>query len=285
MKNMDKYQDQIERAITMFYMRVLNRFPVIKDYENKIVRSYIDLLTKQRERHWRERALPDFIIIGGMKCGTSSLFKYLGQHPQLYSSNYKELRYFSHDEYYFQGEKWYRTKFPKSETVPEDALVFEASPDYLHYSKAPMRMVNLLPDIKLIALLRNPTERAISHYFHDLKKGRRQDETWKVLQDEKSLYMRRGRYKDQLGLYYKSFKPENILIINSERLFEDTAETLKKIYQFLEIDPNHQISDLSPKQVGYNREPVDAAVYDYLNDYYRPFNQELYELIGEDFEW
>ena len=93
-------------------MHVVTQFPAVKKAENRLVQSYIDVLTKKREKQWQERALPGFIVIGGMKCGTSSLFKYLNQHPQLFSSNYKEIRYFSHDEYYSKGEKWYRSQFP-----------------------------------------------------------------------------------------------------------------------------------------------------------------------------
>ena len=89
MTNMDKYLSQIERAITVSYMHVVTQFPAVKKAENRLVQSYIDVLTKKREEQWQDRALPDFIIIGGMKCGTSSLFKYLSQHPQLFSSNYK----------------------------------------------------------------------------------------------------------------------------------------------------------------------------------------------------
>ena len=69
---MNKYRSQIERAVAKSYTQVLSRFPAVKKAENKVVQAYIDLLTKKRERQWRERALPDFIIIGGMKCGTSS---------------------------------------------------------------------------------------------------------------------------------------------------------------------------------------------------------------------
>jgi len=87
MTNMGKYRSQIERAVTMSYMHVLSRFPAVKKAENRVMQAYIDLVTKKREKRWRERALPDFIIIGGMKCGTSSLFNYLGQHPQLFGSS------------------------------------------------------------------------------------------------------------------------------------------------------------------------------------------------------
>ncbi len=285
MVNMDNFRGRIEKAVTMSYMRVLTRFPAVKSFEEKLVQSYVGLLTRQREKRWQERALPDFIVIGGMKCGTSSLFKYLNQHPQLFSSNYKEVRYFSHDEYYSRGEKWYRIHFPLAKDIPENSLVFEASPDYLFYEEAPERMAKLLPGVKLIALLRNPTERAISHYFHDLKKGRKQGEIFNAVTDDREIYKDKGMYKKQLERYYELFPPDNILIINSEKFFEDPVKTLKETCLFLGVDPDFKIGDLSPQQVGFNRQPVDAAVYDYLDDYYKPFNQALFDFIGKKFEW
>ena len=269
----------------MSYTHVLARFPAVKKAENRLLQAYIDLLTKNREKRWQERALPDFIIIGGMKCGTSSLYNYLSQHPYLFKSIYKELRYFSHTEYYSKGEKWYRSHFPIKKKMPANSLTFEASVDYLSSSEAPERLKNLLPNIKVIALLRNPTERAISHYFHSIKKGWKQGKIFDAMKVEGTTFRQKGLYKEQLERYYKLFPSENILVIGSEKFFENPTETLKEVYLFLGVDPNIEISDLSPKQVGFNREPVDAAVDDYLNDYYKPFNQELFDYIGRDFEW
>ena len=285
MTNMGKYRNQIERAVAMSYTHVLARFPAVKNAENRLLQAYIDFLTKKREKRWQERALPDFIIIGGMKCGTSSLYTYLSQHPYIFKSNYKELRYFSHDKYYSKGEKWYRSHFPIKKKMPDGSLTFEASVDYLSSSDAPERLKNLLPNIKVIALLRNPTERAISHYFHSIKKGWRQGKILNTMKAEGTTFKLKGMYKEQLERYYKLFPSDNILVISSERFFEDPAETLKEVYLFLGVDPDIEISDLSPKQVGFNKEPVDAAVYEYLNNYYKPFNQELFDYIGRDFEW
>lgn len=280
-----KFRSRIEQAITGSYMRAMNRFPAIRGLEDRLIQSYIDVLTSQRQKRWQERALPDFLIIGGMKCGTSSLYNYLNQHPRLFRSNYKEIRYFSHDEFYERGESWYRAHFPKAKKLPPGSLVFEASPDYLFRPKAAQRMASLLPDIKLIALLRNPTERAISHYFHDVKKARKPGDVLSAIQHERTKYRPKGMYKNQLEKYYNQFDADNILIINSEEFFEDPSRTLKQVYKFLGVDADVEIGDLSPKQVGFNREPVDAAVYDYLNDYYKPHNEALFRLIGKEFDW
>ena len=92
-------------------------------------------------------------------------------------------------------------------------------------------------------------------------------------------------YRQQLERYYKLFPSDNVLIINSEKFFENPDKTLKEVCLFLDVDPDFKIADLSPQQVGFNREPVDAAVYDYLDDYYKTFNQDLFDFIGRDFGW
>lgn len=285
MTKLARYRNQIERAVTLSYMHALSRFPAIKQAENRLVKTYIQLLTKRREKGWQERALPGLIIIGGMKCGTSSLFNYLNQHPQLFGSKYKEVGYFCRDEFYSQGEKWYRTHFPRVEDMPDGSLAFDATPDYLLYPEAPGRIAELLPDVKLIALLRNPTERAISHYFHNIKKGREKEEILDAMKFEQAVYKRRSIYKEQIERYYKLFDANNIKIIQSEEFFENPTKTLRDIFLFLGVDQSVEISDLSPRQVGFNREAVRGEVHEYLDDYFEPFNRELFDYIGKEFQW
>jgi hypothetical protein len=266
-------------------MHILSRFPVVKKAENRLIESYIHLLTKRRKKGWQERALPGLIIIGGMKCGTSSLFNYLNQHPQLFGSKYKEVSYFCRDAFYSQGEQWYRAHFPRIEDMPDGSVAFDATPDYLLYPEAPRRISRLLPDVKLIALFRNPTERAISHYFHNIKKGREKEEILDAMKFEHAVYKRRSMYKEQIERYYKLFASDQIMIIQSEEFFKNPTKTLRDIYLFLGVDHHVEISDLSPRQIGFNREAVRGEVYEYLNDYFEPFNQELFEYIGKEFQW
>jgi hypothetical protein len=168
--------------------------------------------------------------------------------------------------------------------LPHGSLVFEASPDYLLYPKVPIRIASLLPNVKLIALLRNPTERAISHYFHDIKMGRKRPEILDAMKLD-GEFKQRGMYKEQIERYRCLFSPDNIMIISSEELFENPTGTLKDICLFLGVEPGVEISDLAPRQVGFNKEPIRADVYDYLNDYFRVPNQQLFEYIGKDFKW
>ncbi|MFN8451844.1 MAG: sulfotransferase [Anaerolineae bacterium] len=111
------------------------------------------------------RLEPQFAIIGGQKCGTTSLYAYLLQHPRVVSL-FKEVHFF--DNNYYKGRRWYRAQFPLAGAPSEDALItFDASPYYLFHPAAPQRVAALYPDMKLIALLRNPVDRAYSHYSHN----------------------------------------------------------------------------------------------------------------------
>ena len=267
------------------------------------------LSTQYRQATWRERALPDFIIIGAQKSGTSSLFFYLSQHPLLIPSDVKEVHFFdggriSGVDQYENGLTSYYAHFPLRSSMANGQQTFEASPSYIFHPLVPERIYKLIPKIKLIALLRNPTDRAISHYLHEKRKGREplpileafeQEETrlkpiWENgnFRDRKFTtysYKSRGLYKCQMERYLKYFAKEQILIIPSERFFADPLQYLQKTFDFLGVDSNYKVLDLQPKNIANNRIKVDQTVYDYLNGFFRPYNEALYELLGEDFGW
>ena len=121
------------------------------------------------------RGLPDFVIIGAMKSGTTSLYDFVVRHPAITPASRKEVQYFSfwHD----LGKLWYRSNFPTDlsrrrfyKKTGQNLLSGEASPDYLFHPEVPGRMKELLPDVKLIVILRNPVDRAYSHYHHRLSR-------------------------------------------------------------------------------------------------------------------
>lgn len=112
-----------------------------------------------------------------MKCGTTSLFYYLAQHPQLIPSATKEVHFFDgrvslENDTWALGLPWYRAHFPLKISMGDGKKAFEASPSYLFHPWAPERIHATLPNVKLIALLRNPAKRAVSHYLHERRKGR-----------------------------------------------------------------------------------------------------------------
>ncbi len=255
------------------------------------------------------RLLPDFIIIGAQKSGTTSLFHYLARHPQVKPSFTKEVHFFDGGknpdvDTFAKGSPWYRAHFPLNTGKSRGFTTGEASPLYILNPLAPQRISELVPEVKLIALLRNPVDRAISHYFHEKRKGREQlpileafDAEEKRVQhvlrqgDYKHLnfihhtYLKRGLYAEQLERYIKLFDRRQLLIIKSENFFNDPGRNLMQICQFVGIDYSFDFPDLSPRNTGNNKKPIDPEVRSYLDDYYRDQNQRLYTLLDRDLGW
>lgn len=267
------------------------------------------LYWQYRRATWHRRALPDFIVIGAMKSGTSSLAFYLSQHPQLYRSSKKEVHFFDGGknpdiDIFEKGQAWYRAYFPLRNKISADSKTFEASPLYIFNPLAPKRIFDLVPKTKIIAVLRNPTERAISHYFHESRKNREPLSIYEALQEEENRlepvikrkdyknrifidysYKHRGLYKEQIKRYLNYFSWKQILIISSEELFSEPDSTLRRVFDFLEVDTEFKIKDLRARNVASNKSEVDPNVNEYLNNYFRPHNQALYKLIGKNYNW
>jgi hypothetical protein len=258
---------------------------------------------------WEQRALPDFIVIGLQKSGTSSLFFYLAQHPQLVGSCIKEVHFFDGGikpgiDNFAKGEAWYRAHFPLRKDLSATQKTFEASPFYLFNPLAPSRIANLLPNVKIIALLRNPVDRAISQYFQEKRRKREPLEITEALEQEETRlkqviergdynsatfiyhsYKSRGLYKQQIERYFKYFPRQQLLLIKSEDLFKDTNNILRQVFEFIGVASDFAIDNLTPRNVAKTRSPVSSEVSAYLKSYFLPHNQALYELVGRDFGW
>ncbi len=251
----------------------------------------------------RFRRLPDFIIVGTQRGGTSSLYSYLSQHPQIQRASRKEIHFF--DRFYPQGEAWYRRQFPYS---GGGKISGEATPFYLAHPHAAARIRQMAPHARLIALLRNPVERAISHYYLNIKHGfetlpieeameqeeeRLAGEMEQMLADERYYsmkyrwlsYKQRGVYVDQIRGFHQHFDLAQLLILRSEDLFVDTAGVLKQVFSFLDVDPVWAPPSLADKNPGHSKDQVPDAVWQSLREYFRPHNQRLYEYLGRDFQW
>jgi hypothetical protein len=263
--------------------------------------------------HWRlataqVRTLPDFIIIGAQKCGTSFLYRLLVQHPCVKPAFAKEVHYF--DLNFREGDSWYRSYFPLQMRNGRKYITGEASPYYLFHPHVPRRASAVVPDAKLIVLLRNPADRAYSHYQHQVKRvtaGARETLTFeeaieaeerilsgevsKMLQNEdyKSFshrsrsYLSRGIYIDQLLLWSSFFHRKQMLILKSEDLFKDTTNTLEGVLDFLEIPPWAPETYSIPNKREYTG--MSPLIRQRLDEYYKPHNQRLYEYLGVDLGW
>jgi Sulfotransferase domain len=254
------------------------------------------------------RTLPDFIIIGAQKCGTTFLYRLLVQHPHVKPAFAKEVHYF--DLNFRKGDNWYRSYFPLQMRISRKYITGEASPYYLFHPRAAKRASMVVPDAKLIILLRNPVDRAYSHYQHQVKRvpGKAREtlafeeaieaearilpaEVSKMLQDEyyqspghrTRSYLSRGRYIDQLLVWSSYFPRRRMLVLKSEDLFDDTTNALERVLDFIEIPRWTPEAYSIPNKREYTG--VDPSVRQRLEEYYEPYNQRLYEYLGVDFGW
>lgn len=186
-------------------------------------------------RRASEGALPTFVIIGAMKCGTTSLHYYLGMHPEIGMSAEKELAYFVTEWNWKRGERWYRRQFD-----PAKAIRGEASPQYACYPSndgVPERMHGLLPDARLIYLVRDPVQRIVSHYCHDVARGFEDRPFTEAVLGDNGKYLDRTRYYFQIEQYLPYYDREDILVVDQQDLREDRRETLRRVFDFVGADP------------------------------------------------
>ncbi len=267
------------------------------------------------------RLLPDFLIIGGQRCGTSSLYYYLTEHPSIVPAFTKEPHFF--DEHFAKGPAWYRTQFPTAlqrryvkSVSGKDLLTGEGTPYYMLYPHAPRRAFEVVPHVKLIALLRNPVDRAFSQYWIEKQAG---FETWsfedaingeqerlageleRMLQDENYYshrfrhfsYLTRGIYVDQLQNWMCYYPREQVLVLKSEDLYSDPAAVVRQALEFLGVtvgELNKEFKNYRrPSKKGYRNKVVppklDPAMKNYLVEYFKPHNARLYDFLGADFGW
>jgi hypothetical protein len=247
------------------------------------------------------RALPDFLIIGAQKGGTSSLYAALASHPKITSAPKKELHFFDH---HHRSLLPYRANFPLNrEGRP---LSGEATPYYLFHPLVPERIRAAVPGAKLIVLLRDPVERAYSQHTHETKLGfeklpfeeavraeevrlageqerMRRDPAYDSYSHRHHSYLARGIYVDQLLAWRRFFPEEQMLILGTEHLFSDPSATLARVLDFLEL--KEADLTLPERNRGSYAAPLEPEIRERLRDYFRPHNERLYGYLGRDFDW
>jgi len=256
------------------------------------------------------RLRPDFIIIGGQRCGTTFLYNCLSGHPSVRGAFRKEVHFF--DKNFRRGFGWYRAHFPTAAARRVHSLTGgrlvtgEGSPFYLFHPHAAERISRLLPDVRLIALLRNPVDRAYSHYHHEVRLGYETLTFEEALRAEEARtggaaerlgedeggdsfalqhysYAARGLYAAQLARWLRLFPRERLLFLRSEDLYADARAVVRQTSDFLRLPawepeiPSTRASGKYPK--------MDAALRSQLVARFSGPNRELYELLGRDFGW
>jgi hypothetical protein len=281
---------------------------------------YHDARTLMGRNPGRGRMLPDFIIIGAAKSGTTTLYGALSEHPfvrpciadDAYFLGTKEIRFF--DYAYFRGEDWYRSHFPLESERDEFArehgrpfLTGEGSPSYISHVWAPERMQEVVPGVKLIASLRNPVDRAYSQFQMSRKEGveeltfeeavereeeRLRPEVEKMAANPRYVswdfgawsYLARSRYAEQVERWLAHFPREQILFVKAEDLFGDPQQVFDNVQEFLGL-PLHRAGEIARLNPGAYADSVPPETRARLNEYFRPHNERLYELTGIDFGW
>ncbi|SCF31883.1 sulfotransferase domain-containing protein [Micromonospora mirobrigensis] len=261
------------------------------------------------------RPLPDFLIIGTKRGGTTSLWNYLIQHPlvpRLFPAwNTKATHYF--EENWHRGEAWYRSHFPttRQRAALENrhggpARAGEAAPLYMFHPLAAQRVAALMPGVRLIVLLRDPVERAYSHWKERRTNGveplgfaealaaepeRTAGERERLIAEPEYFseaydwytYRARGRYLEHLEPWLERFDRSQILFVPSEQLYRDARGTYRRTLDFLGLPPH----DLGDFKVYNDRRsaPLDPALRAELTGYYRPYNAALRQRLDLDLDW
>lgn len=249
----------------------------------------------------RVRLDPSFLVLGEMKCGTSSLYAYLSRHPQIRHPYFKEPYFFS--TRYDRGINWYRSNFP---LAIGGGVTFESSVYYLAHPLARERIREHYPEAKLVVMVRDPIARTQSHWNHSHSKGRDPLPFPEALDAEPArlageverlaadpsyvsyahihhAYASRSRYADALRPWMETVPPEQLHVIASEDLFQRPHETLDELQRFLGLS----VEDLSPYEVVNSRtyERMDPVTRERLAREFEQPNRELYELLGRDLGW
>lgn len=265
------------------------------------------------------RALPDFLILGAMRAGTSSLYRYLGAHPAVARSLRKEVEYFS--RWHHRGEAWYRAHFPLTAFGGRRPRCFEATPYYLCHPHAPRRAQDLLPDARFLVILREPVARAVSHHRHLTRLGietlpfdeavareaeRLEGEWERMLANPRYesrahhlfSYLERGLYARQLRRWLACFPRDRFLILEHEEFFRSPEAGFGEILSFLGLDPwtppdfrnysrgtgSSEAASGAPDRPDWGP-GVGPELRTRLARHFAPHNRDLEELVGRSLGW
>ncbi len=258
------------------------------------------------------RALPTLLVAGAQRCGTTSLFQALRQHPAMLPPRFhKGLHYF--DVEYGRGLDWYRGNFATraglkrlARKTGADPVQFEVTPYYMFHPAAPERIARDLPGVRVVVMLRDPVERAYSAHAHEFARGfdelsfaealeaedsRLKGETDRLRRDtgyisrahRHQAYVARGRYVEQLRELADRLGRENVHVIDSDRFFADPAEAVAGVLDFVGLPPapgmSFEVHNARP------RPDLPAGTRDRLRQYFEPWDAQLADWLGWEPSW
>ena len=245
---------------------------------------------------------PQFLIAGFQKCGTTTLFHYLREHPQIIPPLKKELQYF--DKHYYRSRRWYRGYFPSSTELGAEGITGEASTDYIFHPHALQRIMDAPFNPRIIIILRDPVFRAFSQYQHYKRLGYEKEAFGDALDRESArldlylsqiksrskkhseadfnyirfAYLKKGLYAHYIERLWENFEPDQTHILFLEELRQDPAREIRKVCRFLGISEKFEPSSEQARNRGEYSD-IERKDLDYLKEYYRIPNQRLAELL------
>lgn len=304
------------RSIAMSHVRDTMRWRLRKTLPrpvyNHLQLNYARLRKLARRDAGSGRVLPEFVILGAAKAGTTSLYDWLSEHPFIAPATHKEVHFFDYN--YYRGEDWYRRHFPlesqRAAFADEHGRPFltgEASPSYISHYWAPQRLAKLLPQARLIVMLRNPVDRAYSQFQMSRRESEEPLDSFaeaieiedRRLDSERARaissphynswpigcwsYLMRSRYAEQLERWFALFPRERFHFLTLEEMAEDPQRALDGVHGFLQL-PSHRHQNMRPLHTA-TYDSIDRDTRAQLTEYFRPHNERLYELLGMDLGW
>ena len=248
------------------------------------------------------RVLPNFIIIGTVRSGSTSLYYNICEHPSVLTAAYDEIGYF--DSNFHLGTNWYRSMFPTQKEMKKVkketgiSITGEDTPFYFWKKEACQRIFHLLPHVKIISIFRNPVDRAYSNYNLGIRFGTEKssfedsiDNEMKCLEkntfreciDRRQSYLSKGMYEKQVKNWLEVFPREQIHFLSTEEMERNPVKTLQKIFNFLEISDYKIQNPQKQKSADYKK--MNLKTRELLSEYYRPYNKKFFGLIKQEFDW
>ena len=248
------------------------------------------------------RVLPNFIIIGTVRSGSTSLYYNICEHPSVLEAAYDEIGYF--DSNYHLGQNWYRSMFPTQkmmDKIREDtrySITGEDTPFYFWKQEVAERIFSDIPETKIIIILRNPVDRAYSNYKLAVRENNEKLTFEEAIEEEIEFlsknsfletvnrfrsYLTKGMYVNQIKPWLDIFPRNQFHILSTEQMKNKPHETLNQVFKFLSI-PNYNIKNPQKRKLADYKKMNDNT-RERLLKYYKPYNQEFFESIKQKFEW
>ena len=308
------YLDNCDRIIDV-YQKTLSKYPnllIVKRNLGKIFshQGQVELAIKYNQQVAKAKinskslnlsnqeylSQPNFLIIGAEKCGTSSLYQYIIEHPRVLGAIEKEIHFFTYN--FDRGLDWYRSHFPPL-ARNSNYITGEASTSYIAcHNNAPQRVFKLCPQVKLLAVIRDPIARAISHYHQLVRLGKEYRSLEEVVQTEleilknvDDIWSIKQKYWSQAkGILWHSlyvyflqqwlnvFPREQLLIIRSEDLFTNTQDTMSQVFNFLELSEFPQKS-YNTYNYGGEYDQLQKSLVQQMKNFFEPHNRKLEDSI------